>query len=323
MRSVGKERNLSRTYEEKQGLRTKRRKRFFSKRTLFIVCMLSIPMLRFAVFYIFVNLQNFVMAFQRYDGEGKLYYTLENFELLFRDFRRGGVGLEAIKNTLGYFLMGILTGSCLSVIFSYFSYKNLWGDTFRRIADAGLGLMSSVSVSIIAMYFFNPGGPFSEFVTAIKGLDEPAQLFEDARFSNGSLFFYVLWTSLGINLIIRGAMMRIPGDILEYGKLDGLNWVQEIWWVILPMIWPTIATVLTLQCTNLLAASGPVYLFTQGRNGTYTVSYWLFEKQLNATAKSNSLHYASAISMAMAIITTPFVLLMRHLLNKIHDTVDY
>ena len=133
----------------------------------------------------------------------------------------------------------------------------------------------------------------------------------------------MFWTSLGINLIIRGAMMRIPGDILEYGKLDGLNWVQEIWWVILPMIWPTIATVLTLQCTNLLAASGPVYLFTQGRNGTYTVSYWLFEKQLNATAKSNSLHYASAISMAMAIITTPFVLFMRHLLNKVHDTVDY
>lgn len=298
-------------------------KKFFSKRTLFIVCMLAIPMIHFLIFYVFVNLQNFVMAFQRYDGEGRLYYTLENFDLLIRDFQRDGVGLEAIKNTLGYFLMGVFTGSFLSIIFSYFSYKNLWGDTFRRIADAGLSLMSSVSVSIITMYFFNPGGPFSEFITAIKGLEEPAQLFEDVRFANGSLFFYVFWTSLGINLIIRGSMMRIPNDILEYGKLDGLNWVQEIWWVILPMIWPTIATILTLQCTSLLSASGPVYLFTQGKNNTYTVAYWLFEKKLNATTKSNSLHYASAISMAMALITTPFVLIMRHILNKVHDTVDY
>ncbi len=301
----------------------KRKRKFFSKRTLFIISMLAVPLACFAVFYIFVNLQNFVMGFQRYDRNENLYWTWENFEMVFRDFKRDGVGLEALKNTFLYFLMSLGTNCVIAVVLAYFSYKNLWGDTFRRIADAGVGLMSSVALSIIAMYFFNPGGPFSNFVTAVRHLDEPAQLFEDVRFANKSLFFYVFWMALVTNLIIRGSMMRIPADVLEYGKLDGVNWIQEIWYVVLPMIWPTIATIITLQCTSILTASSPVYLFTQGRNGTYTVQYWLFEKQLNATEKSNSLHYASAISMVLAAITAPFVLIMRYLMNKVHDVVDF
>ena len=298
-------------------------KRFFTMRTLFILTLVTIPMLKFLVFFVANNVRDMIMIFQRYDTEGKVYWTLENFELLFRDFQRDGIGLEAFKNTMGYFWMGVALLLTTTVIFSYLSYKNLWGDTFRRIASAGAGLMNGVAVSLIVTLYYNPGGIFSDIVTQIYGLDKPAQIFQDDRFANGGLFFMTFINSLGMNLILRGTMMRIPEEVIEYGNLDGLNWFQELYYVILPMVWPTMVTLLTLQFTGILTASGPVIYYTQGGHGTMTFSYWLYSKKLNALPNSNSLNYASTIAMFMTVVATPIVFLVKWGLDKLMAVVEY
>lgn len=298
-------------------------KRFFTMRTLFILSLITVPMLKFLVFFIANNLRDIIMIFQRYDASGKIYWTMENFELLFRDFSRDGIGAEAFKNTMGYFWMGILMLCTTTVIFSYLSYKNLWGDTFRRIVSSSAGLMNGVAVSLIVSLYFNPGGIFSNALTEIKGLDMPAQIFNDDRFANGGLFFLTFLNSLGMNLILRGTMMRIPEEVIEYGHLDGLGWFQELYYVILPMVWPTMVTLLTLQFTGILTASGPVIYYTQGSHGTYTFSYWLYSKKLNAAPNSNALNYASTIAMFMTIVATPIVFLARWALDRLMDVVEY
>ena len=300
-----------------------KKKRFFTVRTLFILTLITIPMVKFVVFFVANNLRDIIMVFQRYDGDGKLYWTLENFELLFRDFSRDGIGLEAFKNTLGYFFLGVLMLCTTTVIFSYLSYKNLWGDTFRRVASAGMGLMNGVAVSLIVQMYFNVGGIFSNALTDIMNLEEPARIFEDDRFANGGLFFLTFINSLTMNLILRGTMMRIPEEVIEYGYLDGLNWFQELYYIILPMVWPTMVTLLTLQFTTILTASGPVIYYTQGSHGTYTLSYWLYSKKVNSLPNSNSLNYASTIAMFMTIVATPIVFFARWALNKVMDVVEY
>ncbi len=298
-------------------------KRFFTMRTPFILTLITIPMLKFLVFFIANNLRDIIMIFQRYDENGKIYWTMENFELLYRDFARDGIGMEAFKNTMGYFWMGVGLLCTTTVIFSYLSYKNLWGDTFRRIVGAGAGLMNGVAVSLIVTQYYNPGGIFSNIVTQMEGLDAPAQIFQDDRFANGGLFFMTLMNSLGMNLILRGTMMRIPEDVIEYGHLDGLNWFQELYYVILPMVWPTMVTLLTLQFTGILTASGPVIYYTQGQHGTMTFSYWLYSKKQGALPNSNSLNYASTIAMFMTLVATPIVFFVRWVLEKVMAVVEY
>jgi ABC-type sugar transport system permease subunit len=298
-------------------------KRFFTMRTLFILTLVTIPLLKFLVFFVANNVRDIIMIFQRYDEKGNVYWTLENFELLFRDFARDGIGLEALKNTMGYFWMGVALLLTTTVIFSYLSYKNLWGDTFRRIASAGAGLMNGVAVSLIVMQYYNPGGIFSNILTQMKGLDKPAQIFQDDRFANGGLFFITFMNSLAMNLILRGTMMRIPEEVIEYGNLDGLKWFQELYYVILPMVWPTMVTLLTLQFTGILTASGPVIYYTQGGHGTMTFSYWLYSKKLNALPNSNSLNYASTIAMFMTVVATPIVFLVKWALDKVMSVVEY
>ena len=293
------------------------------KRAIFIIGTLAIPMLHFCIFYVYVNLNAFTMAFQRYNAQGELYWTLENFEIVFNSFKAGGVGLEALRNTLIYYAITIFQTLIIGPLFSYFSYKNLWGDTFRRIVGAGASLMSGVVVTTIVSLFFEPSGPVSNLFTEIYKLDAPAQIFNDSRFAMKGMIIYTIWWGLGLNYYIRGAMMRIPEDVIEYSKLDGVSWIQELTKIIMPLCWPTIMTLLILGSTNILMSSSQEYLFTGGNYGTMTIAHWLWVQQLNASPNSNSLYFVGALGMTLSFTTMPIVFGLRAILDKFNAKVEY
>lgn len=63
------------------------------KEILFIASLLGIPIIFFLVFWLYVNLDSLAMSFQRekYDLTGMhLYFTFENFEMVFTGFFRDG-----------------------------------------------------------------------------------------------------------------------------------------------------------------------------------------------------------------------------------------
>ena len=301
----------------------KRRKQKNWKRGIFIVGTIAIPLLHFCIFYVYANINSFIMAFQRYDEHNNLYWTFENFEIAIDSFSSGGIGAISLRNTFIYFGIGLLQTLVFGPIFSYFSYKNIWGDTFRRIISAGTGLMSGVVMTTIVSLYFQPGGPISDIFTSAYNLDAPAQVLSDSRFANQGLFLYTIWIGLGINYYIRGAMMRIPADVLEYAKLDGVSWIRELTSIILPMCWPTIMTLIVLQSTNMLMASADVYLFTNGEYNTSTIAFWLFKQQLNAAPNSNSLYFVCALGMCLSAVMIPIVFGLRYGLGKLQERVEF
>lgn len=69
-------------------------------RILFLITMLAIPLLHFAVFYIYLNLSSFTIAFQNMQGD----FTFNNFVMMWDSLTTSGGELAiALKNTLLYF----------------------------------------------------------------------------------------------------------------------------------------------------------------------------------------------------------------------------
>lgn len=293
------------------------------KRGVFIVATIFLPLLHFCVFYIYSNASSFVMMFQRYDENNNIYWTLENFKIVIDAFKAGGIGLEAFTNTMWYFWIGIFHTLITAPVFSYFSYKNLWGDTFRRVVSAGSGLMSGVVFATIMTLYFQPGGPISAIFTSVYGLEEPAMVLADSRYANTGLIAFTLVWGIGMNYYIRGAMMRIPEDVIEYAQLDGVTWIQELTKIIMPMSWPTIMTLLVLQSTAFLTASADVFLYTNGDYGTMTISFWLWKQQLGASPESNSLNFACALGMTLSFVTIPIVFGLRWVLGRLQEKVEF
>ena len=71
----------------------------------------------------------------------------------------------------------------------------------------------------------------------------------------------MIWLAFPGNMVIwSGTFARIPDSVVESAKLDGVNWVQELFLVILPMVWSTFGLMLTLTLCGLFSASGAVFL---------------------------------------------------------------
>lgn len=294
------------------------------RRKLFIFGLVIIPILQFAVFYIYVNFKSFLMAFQTVEN-GATVFSLSNFKTLFNELSNGAsVCREAIKNTIIFFVQGFLTGIVTGFVISYFLYKKILMNRFFRIVLFLPGLLSSVVVTKLFSMVVGMDGPVALLVQKLCGLEEIPPLLGESRFALKTLLFYNVWFGIAGNMILyMGALNRIPKDVLEYAKLDGVGWVRELVQIVLPLMWPTVITLITIQFTGIFSASGPIFLFTQGKYGTYTIAYWLWEKVYNVPLNSPTLNYGSAIGLFFTLIALPIVFGVRYGLNKVQDAVEY
>ncbi|MBO7344957.1 MAG: hypothetical protein J6U92_03350, partial [Clostridia bacterium] len=87
---------------EENIVRLKKKKTIGGKQKLiFIIACLTIPVLHWLVFWLYVNFQSILLAFQ---NMRTLEFTFEHFETVFSKFRKGGELFIAISNTTKYFL---------------------------------------------------------------------------------------------------------------------------------------------------------------------------------------------------------------------------
>lgn len=279
----------------------------------FVASLLVVAVVNFVIFWIVVNISSIMLAFKDANGN----WSLSNFSLFFRELgTAGSVMTQATKNTLIFFGSSILIQFPLSLLFSYFLYKKVFLYKFYRVIFFLPSIISAVVLTSLYRYLLM--GPVVEFLQ-MCGMDEPPALLADSRYALWSIVFYGLWTGFGVNMILfNGAMARIPQEIVEYGHLEGVGFFRELFQIVIPLIWPTLSTVLLLACVSIFTASGPILLFTEGEFNTYTISYWIYEQTVTA-----SYEYASAVGLVFTLFGLPIVLFVRWLLDHIGTDVEY
>lgn len=121
-------------------------------------------------------------------------------------------------------------------------------------------------------------------------------------------------------LLFGGALARIPTEILESARIDGISMGKEVVFMIIPLVWPTLSTILILNMTGLFTASGPILLFTKGSYGTMTIAYWIFDAV--AYKGVSAYNQVAAGGLIFTVIGAPIVLFVKWLIEKI-PTVEY
>ena len=121
-------------------------------------------------------------------------------------------------------------------------------------------------------------------------------------------------------LLFGGAFARIPTELIEAAKLDGITPVKEFIYLILPLVWSTLSTLLILNMTGLFAASGPILLFTKGAYRTTTIGYWIFDKVKYVGV--SAYNEVAAAGLVFSAIGVPVIMFFKWLLERI-PTVEY
>ena len=292
-------------------------------RTAFILFCITIPILNWLVFYVYVNFSSFFMAFQNKDG----IWSFDNFIRFFNEFTlpTSQIG-EAFRNTFLTFGI-ILVTFPFKVLVSYFIYKKVPGYNFFRIVFFFPTIIFSVAVSMVFTRMVGVNGFIAEWVGQAAGLDYVPELLGDSRFANWVVLLNMVWLGFPGDLIIwGGTFARIPTEVLESGRIDGVNWWTEFTKITVPMVWPTVALQMVLTFCGIFGASGNVFLLTKGEYGTMTLSAWMYLQMYMNTGTidtSNVFNYLSAVGLCISVVSVALSLLIRRWTDKVFEEVEF
>lgn len=301
----------------------KRKKKINKTRVAFLLFCVAVPVINWLIFYVYCNLSAFTMAFTNSAGK----FSLDNFVRLGNEITNPDSTLRiAIKNTAITFAITVVAFPP-KVLVSYFLYKKVPGHNFQRICFFLPSIIFGVAVSMVFSNLMSPRGFIAEWIGQLLNLDRAPELLADSRFANYTIWGQMLWLGFPGDLIIwGGTFARIPEEVLESARVDGVTWWTEFTRIIVPMVWPTVALKMVLMVCGIFSASGAVWLLTGGDYGTHTISSWMYSMLLansGGAYKSNVYNYLSAIGVVMTVIAISLSFTVRKWTGKVFDEVEF
>lgn len=294
---------------------------------LFYCLILAFPVLQFAVFYIGVNINSFLLAFKniRLD-ENMQYHTefgLTAFREAFRLALTPEIGQIVKTSFLSYFLKTVISMP-LGLLFSYYIAKKLQGAKFFRIILFLPSILSTIVMVSLFKYFVNDAIP--AFVEDITGKTEVLSLLSRTNGVQYSvIMFYNLWIGFGVSVLMyANAMSGISPEILDAAKIDGATGFKEFWYVTLPSIFSTLSVFLITGVALIFTDQLNLYSF-YGSDPSVpfkTFGYYMFF-QTNKYVNDMS-HYPvlSAFGLMMTAVAVPLTFLVKYLVEKFGPSED-
>ena len=292
---------------------------------VFIVKLLAVPVAYWLFHWIYINGSAILMAFQ--DKQGA--WSLSNFPVVFEalfypDQSTSTLGISVLNSVVTWCASEFI-GVPISLMVSYFLYKQIAGYKFFRVVFYFPHIISGVVLITVYRQLLAPNGVFEKLIEGMGGSLPGQGVLFTPGYATPAIIVYVLWTNACGNMLFYSAMSRVPPELIEVGKIEGLGWFKELILVILPLIWPTFSTTLVLDLCNILQSGGPVLLFgtdviSQGQ--THTLSYWFFSKVYGSSVFRGSYGVMSCAGLVFTSVSVPFTLIIRRLLDKV-STAEY
>lgn len=219
---------------------------------------------------------------------------LKNYTSMFKDT----TVFISIRNTL-VFLAGSLIGQQVIGFLIALCMKGK-NSTFRRIVGpiflAGW-IIPEVVVAICCSTFFGLDGTINQFLAAvglptIKWLQKMPML---------TIVLANVWHGTAFSMMnFQSALDGVSADIEEAATMDGANYFQTLFHIIIPCIRSTIATNTMLNTLSTLGVFGLVYMMTGGGPGTKTTTIPIY--MYKQAFVSQQLGYGTAIAMLLLVI---------------------
>lgn len=292
----------------------------YKNQTIFLCCMLVLPILNWLVFWLYVNASSIALAFQ--DARTGI-FTFDNFVLFWESLtsKTGDIGIATI-NTFKYFGTSLFIIMPIALFISYFLYKQVLGYKIFRVIFYLPAIVSGVAMVAVYRNFINPKGPLDAILQLFGGQVPPEGFLARPESATTAIIIYSIWTGFCTNILLFcGAMVRVPVECLESAALEGCGSLRELLQIILPLIWPTVSTQIVFLFTGIFTASGPILLFgTNGEYETMTISFWIFIQIYGG--RESAYNIVSATGLVFTAIGVPIILFIRWLMEKI-PSVEY
>ncbi|MBO4594539.1 MAG: sugar ABC transporter permease [Clostridia bacterium] len=291
------------------------------KETVFYVCVVTLPIVQFLIFYVYANINSFTLSLKNWTAaEGFTWAGITNYKNMWLELTTPNTNLNVgMINAIKVYLLGWIIKP-LQLLFPFYVYKKMPCHGFFKIMLFLPQILSTTCVALIYKYVVDqviPEISFLYFDKRMMGmLSDPNSTFWAAW------VFGVVEGLGGTILIYTSAMSRIPETLVEYAKIEGCTGLKEFTKITFPLILPTFSVYLLLGFTSIFSATLNLYTFFGSGAPIQTVGYYTYVMVVDSSGYTNY-PKAAAIGMFFTIILVPLTIVMRNILNRLTPKVEY
>lgn len=240
------------------------------------------------------------------------FVKLENFKELFTDEKVRAAFLNSFRFLVPLVILCVAFGVAIALMVSKLPGK-LKG--FAAVAFFIPYLTSGVSVSVMVKYLFSYNSILNVFLREKAGVDIN---WLQSKWAFFIIVFMIVWKMAGYYaLFVLSGIESIPEDVYEAAMLDGCAGIKKLVYITLPMILPTLTSVIVLAAGLSFQIFSEPFLLTGGGPQSSTTTWQL--EIYNASFVRFRSGYGAAMAILNALqifVVIQFITWILNQLNK-------
>lgn len=285
--------------------------------------LILLPPLVYLLIFCYYPMLGVQIAFKNYnvtDGIwGSPWVGFEHFQTFFQSYQFTRV----IKNTLLISFYSLLASFPIPILLAIsinYIRQAFYKKTVQMITYMPYFISTVVIVGMINQLFATRTGLVNNFLEAI-GLARADILGPPSNF----IHLYVwsgVWQSAGFGAIVYiAALSSVDQELYEAARIDGANKFQQIWYVDIPCILPTVIVMLILNCGGVLNIGfEKVYLMQNSMNLEYSEVISTLVYKIGFKSALPMYSYSSAVGLFTSLISLILLTTVNKISNKITET---
>ncbi len=288
-----------------------RNKKILSGNNIGLVYVL--PALLFMMYFIaYPIISNIVLSLQEVTvmtltRPNKPFVGFTNYVKLFKD----PVLLTSIVNTLVFTFFSIMFQFVIGFVLALFF--NL-GFSFAKPIRGLLMMPWMIPITVTALMFkfmFTSNvGIVNQFLMFLGIIDKPIDWLIQTGTAMFSLIFTNIWIGIPFNMILLSVGLTIiPKELYESASIDGAGKVQSFFQITLPLLKPTIESVLILGFIYTFKVYDLVYVMTGGGpvNSTHVLSTYSYKLSFSLFRYSDGSAVANVLFVILLLASIVYL----------------
>ena len=278
-----------------------------------------VPLAVYFVIFAYVPMAGIVVAFKdfRYDKGifGSPWAGLLNFQYFFKS----GQAWTVTRNTILYNAAFLTLYTVLSILVAIL-ISEIASKWYRKLSQSLMFLPYFISWVVVAAFVYNlfntNYGLINSLIMKFGG--QPINIYNEPKFWIVFLPVIYIWKWVGYGSVFYlAALMGIDRECYESADIDGANVFQRIWYITIPMLSPTIITLVLLGVSRILRGEFDMFYQLIGNNGLlFNTTDIIDTLVFRSVIGSSDFPMASAAGLYQSVLCLIIILTVNYLVRR-------
>lgn len=283
--------------------------------------LMLVPGMVYMIINNYIPMYGITIAFRKLDFKKGIlrspFCGLENFRFLFTSGNIGPILRNTILYNLAFIALGVIIPVTVAILFNEIRSNGL-----KKFYQTSVFLPHLMSMVVVSSLVFNFLSGDSGFIN--KSIIEPLTghtiaFYQEKVWWPFILTFVHLWKGMGFSLVLYlSSLLSISNDYYEAAKIDGAGKLQQIRYITLPLLKPTMIMMVLMGISKIFNSDfGLFYQVPRNSGAIYSVTQTLDTYVYNALMNQNNIMMSSAASVFQAVVGLVLVVSSNLLIKKI------